>query len=104
VAEGTGRPKDLIEGCAWLLMAASQGHEKAKKELQTYRAAFDRSAEERRRGGGRYAQRAGPDGRFAPEKMPEVPVPPFMAGDEDTPAPEDQGPTQNQRRKRRSRR
>ncbi|HNY80383.1 MAG: hypothetical protein RBS72_20755 [Sedimentisphaerales bacterium] len=96
VAEGTGRPKDLIEGCAWLLMAASQGHEKAKKELQTYRQQLtDQQRSDAEAVADTLSELVRTDG-FAPEKMPEVPVPAFMAGDEDVPAPTNQGPTQNQ--------
>jgi Sel1 repeat-containing protein len=74
IAAGEGRPKDLIEGCAWLLLAANQmGDAEAVAET------LDEMVKN--------------DG-FAIEKMPAVPVPAFMAEDET--GPNNQNQNQNQ--------
>ena len=81
VAGGEGRPKDLIEGCGWLLLAANQGHDKAKQELRKF---HEQLTEQQRGDAEAVAQTLDEliknDG-FALEKMPPVPVPAFMADD-----------------------
>jgi len=79
VAFGEGRDRDPIEGYAWLLMASRQGQEDAQKELSQLEPQMGAQdielAEEM---ADHWHDLVVNDG-FDPEKMPVVPVPPFMS-------------------------
>ena len=82
VASGEGRQQDMIEGGAWVLLAANQGHQKAQETLQTLRQQMTAEqmgdAQAAAQALGELVQNDG----FALEKMPMVPVPAFMGGNE----------------------
>jgi Sel1 repeat len=90
IAAGEGRPKDLIEGCGWLLLAANQGHEGAKKELQTFRQQMTAEQMGDAEAVAQTLDEMVKNDGFALEKMPAVPVPAFMADDKDGPNNENQ--------------
>ncbi len=92
VAAGEGRPQDLIEGCGWLLLAANQGHEGAKTELQKFRQQMTAEQMGDAEAVAQTLDEMVKNDGFALEKMPAVPVPAFMASDEDGPSDQRQTP------------
>lgn len=92
-AHGEGRQQDVIEGCAWLLLAANQNHEAARQELEQLTQQVTQEQWDTARSLAETLQELTVNRQFDPNKIPKVPVPPFMS---DQPLPQQQQPQPQQ--------
>jgi hypothetical protein len=81
---GEGRDQDVLEGTAWLMLAADQGEEYALEELAKVKSAVDTDAYATARSVADQFQSMIQNDEFDPAKMPKVPVPAGLQLDSST--------------------